>query len=84
MSDIVERLNRYVESIQVKNDLKVGPHMCADAMDEAAQAITALTAEIERLREALERISSSNLTDMNTLHPDSCPRVAAAALKGKS
>jgi hypothetical protein len=35
----------------------------------------------EIYRKALERISKSNLMDMNTLHPDGCAREAAEALR---
>jgi hypothetical protein len=38
---------------------------------------------VDGLREALERIASSNASDMNTPHPEHCAAIARAALKGE-
>lgn len=58
-----------------------------DTMDRAIEEITtlrakvsSLTAEVAVLVGALTRISKSRLLDMDTLHPDACPSLAAETL----
>lgn len=48
---------------------------------DAKDRVGELEAEIERLRAALERIAKSDVHNFDTLHPDSCARVARAALR---
>lgn len=58
MSELIERLSAYIEAIEAQtrtgpdapqSDLRVGLHMCADAMSEARDEITRLQALVEQL-----------------------------------
>lgn len=51
-----------------------------ERLADAIRSNVAIGCQCAAMRVALERIASSDLLNMNTLHPDACPRIAKAAL----
>jgi hypothetical protein len=63
MSDLIERLDRYAESVAGNSELVCGQNMLRLALGEAAAALRA-SAERERvMREALDEIDGAHIPD---------------------
>jgi chromosome segregation ATPase len=66
MSDLIERMGHTMDRWDVEEP-REDWWSYQKEFDEAAQAITTLTAEIERLREALERVTTDCQLVINVL-----------------
>ena len=58
--------------------------ICDIAADEIRSALIAKQAEVDGLREALGKIATSDINNMETLHPLQCAVVARKALSHSS